>query len=738
MAAGQPTPSRALVSRLPDGTRVKLYTLSAVELMAHHRHAVVLLGALAAIRRQRRRGMMAAVSFTLGLGPLGAKRRLLASRASRLFALGLGPMAVQRRRLSGLAAVLFAFGALPSAVRVRDEDEERARTRALKKARKVAHKLRSKAKAAKTKAVNWEAMDRSLNTLWDHSKRPVFSPKDTLRLLVGGSSTAHTEEARARRIQGRRATDDDEAADGASTTITALLQRAELLPDLPSDDDEDGGGDGGGAPAARAAAGSASSRRLRRTESRAAVDAEVTDLVTHPAQKRIRALLFGDDIEAHFAATASSAKAAPKAAAGPPALLDAKTAQSVGIGLRALGVSGEGVEAEGVIRRLARAVARGDVDAAGGVGAVTTMRKLGCFTPDATQAVMADPRASVELPAPEMFVRVMTGSVPHVQRRLELLTFEEAVVDQVEAAEAAAKTLLAASEEVAGSAVLVSLLRDIVLPAGNALNRFNKNAAAAGFRLSGLSALASVKSAGGENLVQYIARRLVGYADQARRRVTAAADDGDGGAPPAGLLEDPGAGALALVYAGRDLPSAEAGSKLALQSMEADVTQARKGVAMAREGLELVAASSGKDLAASTEAVGPDHAGEAASFVAEVDGRIAALSSRVHEVDDLMRRAKAAFDKALAFFGEGESSGADEAGRVDEPSAFFGLLTGFLAQLEEAAERTEAALRKEQLQAKQAARRAARKATAADTGAGGASALVSELSGVLHSSPRRS
>ncbi|KAA0159459.1 hypothetical protein FNF31_04825 [Cafeteria roenbergensis] len=703
-----------------------------------------------------RSGMM----LGLGMGPASVRRRNMSARAVRLLSLGLGPLLIQRRERSRRAACLLALALGPFSVRTRDEDEEAARAKALKKARRVAHKLRSKAKAARTKDVKWQALDRSLNTLWDHSKRPVFSPKDTLRLLLGMQSAPHSPQARAARAEGAvRATDAD-AADGGSTTITALLQRADLLPDLPSDDEEEAEGDAAEAAAVaahgvrgRSIIRAASAAALHRSNSSAAIDAEVTDLVTHPAQKRIHALIFGDDIESHFAmGAAPKTKVATSAAV--KSLLSAKVAQAVGIGLRTLGVSGEGAEAEAAIRTMARAVAAGDVEAAGGQAAVVTMSRMGCYDRDASAAVMADARPAVELPAAEMYVRVMVGSVPRVQERLGLLTFSEAVEDQLASAEAAAGVLLRASEEASTSALLVSLLRDVVLPAGNALNRFTKNAAAAGFRLAGLAELGAVKSAEGENLVQYIARRLVAYADalrrQSRRGKAQAALPGDAAAAAAGRgaapgadggdgEEDSGAGAMALLFARKELPSAEAACKLSTPAVEADVTQARAAVAKAAKALADIGESKGAGLPAGAEAEGPDHAAEAAVFVDRVSATVDALQDRVAAAEALLKRATQAFEKLLGFFGEDGGDASGEGGEAaPEPSSFFGVLLGFLQDLEEAAEKELASIKKREMRAKEEARKAERRANkeagaSFSRGRGEASpaAVMAELSGRL-------
>lgn len=696
----------------------------------------------------------------LGIGPAVVRRRNMSGRAVRLLSLGLGPLMIERRERSRRAACLLALSLGPFSVRSRDEAEESARAKALKKARRVAHKLRSKAKTARTKDVKWQALDRSLNTLWDHSKRPVFSPKDTLRLLLGMQSAPHSPQARAARAEGGGRATDPDTADGGSTTITALLQRADLLPDLPSDDEDDEEGNAAEAAAVaahgvrgRSIIRAASAAALHRSNSSAAIDAEVTDLVTHPAQKRIHALIFGDDIESHFAMGAAP-KTKMASATAVKSLLSAKVAQAVGIGLRTLGVSSEGAGAEAAIRSLARAVAAGDVEAAGGLPSIVTMSRMGCYDRDSSAAVMADARPAVELPAAEMFVRVMVGSVPRVQERLALLTFNEAVEDQLASAEAAAGVLLRASEEASTSALLVSLLRDVVLPAGNALNRFTKNAAAAGFRLAGLAELGAVKSAEGENLVQYIARRLVTYADALRRQARrsrgqalpgaaaasaaagagAGADCDDGG-------EDSGAGAMALLFARKELPSAEAACKLSAQAVEADVTQARTAVAKAAKALADIGGSKDTGLPDGQEAAGPDHAAEAALFVDRVSTTVEGLQDRVSAAEALLKRATQAFEKLLGFFGEDLGEGAAEGDSPPEPSTFFGVLLGFLQDLEEAAEKELANIKKREMRAREEARKAERRANkeagaSFSRGRGEASpaAVMAELSGKLRTS----
>jgi hypothetical protein len=759
-ALGTPTPSKPVMSRLPGGLRVKLLALSARELAGPVKTRVRILGICAALRREHRVVVMAGRAIALGMGPHLVKRRRLQRRAVVSFAAGLGPMAVRQKRLSYLATVLMAFACGPFGVRSADEAEEKARSRALKKARKVAHKLRAKASAAKTKDVRWAALDKSLNTMWDTTKRPIFSPKDTLRLLLGFGSEAHSDEAREARATRRssRGAGESDARDGASTTLSALVERAEALPDLESDEDD-------GEAEEDENGGESRERRTRRmlqlskaSDTKSAADAEVTDLVTHPAQRRIHSLIFGDDLTTQFVAAGGGGPAKPKAAvaSGPRILLDPKIAQAVGIGMRTLGVPSAAAEAKPKIWELCRAIARGDIEAAGGFDSVVNMRKFGCYGGEASEAVMSDPRGADDLPVMEMYVRLTVGSVPHVQSRLELMTIEEATVEQIESAARSAETLHRASVEVVSSALLVSLLRDVVLPTGNALNRFTKNAAASGFRLSGLGVLLAVKSGAGENLVQYIARKLVGYADTLRKRASYAkkADSrGDAAAAAAssssaaagssgeGEEEDAGAGAMALVYARRELTAAEDACKVSVQAVEADLTQVKKALLAAKAALHAIQSSAKVERACSEEK-DVDHADEAARFTAAIESITSRLESEMLAADETLQKAKSAFDRAMRFFGEDLSEEAEgEEAKLREPGGFFGSILAFLTGLEEAAAKAVEGIRKRELRQKEEARKAARRsgkpaggvaaAMAGRTGKPSHAAVVSELSSAL-------
>jgi hypothetical protein len=736
------------------------------------RMRVAALGLCVRARRAHMRLEFAGKMMALGMGPRIRKLSMLTSRSVRAFCLGLGPRAIHRRDAAKRATVLMALALGPYSIHKHEKDTEQSRIKAIKHARKLALKLRSKAKN-KTKAVNWDALDSSLNTMWDHHLRPVFSPKDTLRLLLGLPSSSHTQEAKSQRaaikggaaaISAKMQRDDD----GASTTISSLVARAHraLEEDAPVDEQE----------AKIAEELSAKSKLLLAASEHSSSEgvtgkgvtmlsvvksgeAEATDLVTHPAQWRIRELIFGDDLQEQFSmgAKASSAKPAMGATTTIKSSLSHKDAQKVGIALRTLGVPlAPPADSLKRIWELARAVAVGDEDRAGGKDSVTTMRKLDCFGADTIGPVLNDPRGLEDLPPTDLFVRVMAETVPAAQERLDLLTVEDGTVDQLASAEAVASTLLAACQEALSSGVLVSVLRDLVLPVGNVLNKFSKNAAAVGFRVGGLKTMGATKTADGRTLVGYIADRLVQYIVRIRRQALERLPDGAKRSAITGFDEDPddpARGAVQLLRAIQDLPNASSASKLSIPAAEGDLNIVDRALSKARGALARVQSAADKATSIAEPFPGAgsvDSRAEVEHFLRVVSDRVGRLEARAAEARLTLRRALQEFERTIVYFGEppdapsDDSKGGDDEGNVREPGGFFGVLVEFLEALSAAGDKSLDEARKAELKEMAEARLASRKAAQGDAPEGASksfrmrsgeasdpSALVGELSGVL-------
>lgn len=177
---------------------------------------------------------------------------------------------------------------------------------------------------------------------------------------------------------------------------------------------------------------------------------------------------------------------------------------------------------------IASALQSADLEALGGMEVVEALLRMPCWDRRLADIVKAHVARQRSLTADgaqydvgadrafgpaELFVLSVPLGVSQAQQKLKCLQFVGGVSESIQHLHAPVSRLQRACNEVLQSPRLVVLLRDVLLPAGNALNTHSSKAAASGIKLSSLPALARTRSKSNVSLLRYVAQKLVRLAD---------------------------------------------------------------------------------------------------------------------------------------------------------------------------------------------------------------------------------
>jgi len=177
---------------------------------------------------------------------------------------------------------------------------------------------------------------------------------------------------------------------------------------------------------------------------------------------------------------------------------------------------------------IASALQKADLNGIGGMDVIEALLRMPCWDKRLAdmvkahvarqrslqaESVMYDVSADRSLGPAELFVLSVPLGVPQAQQKLLCMQFVGSVNESLHHLHAPVSRLLRACKEVLESPRLVVLLRDVMLPAGNALNTHSSKAAASGIKLSSLPALSRTRSKSNVSLLRYIATKIVRLAD---------------------------------------------------------------------------------------------------------------------------------------------------------------------------------------------------------------------------------
>lgn len=214
--------------------------------------------------------------------------------------------------------------------------------------------------------------------------------------------------------------------------------------------------------------------------------------------------------------------------------------------------------------------------------------------------------------------------IPALRDRLQAIIFLHGFHSRTTAASNAARLVTAACTEVRDSALLRSILKT-ALAIGNFLNAGNRNGSAVGFQVDSLLKLKDVRStrARSRTLLHFLAREV------ARKH--------------------PNGASLAA-----ELPSCRAAARVSLSDLRAELDALADGI----EAAHRAGRAGGAD-------------------PASMDELLTAATERLAGVNGLVVEADASFLELRSFFNGKEST-------MDDPAAFFALMTTFSQQLDAA------------------------------------------------------